>query len=312
MTNFVSLTYRTHFFKLSRRTVGIALSKILDLNKTEHIRCYDNDIVLSNHFDVITLERLPWKLGRPLFAMCLQGSATVKVNLQEYKISSNELVTLMPDAIVHGYSFSDDFKGVMVLVSKSVAEDLLPDITSVLPILMDFRQSPVIKLMPDEAKSLYEFYNFIWEKLPKVYGDYGKHELNGLLLSIFYEVLSVYKERFAYDKFKRTRNEETFYKFYSLIEKEYCKERSVVHYADRLCISPKHLSMVVKKVSGRTASDWIDDYVILQAKQMLRSSSLTIQEVSRELNFSNQSFFGKYFKKHVGMSPSEYRAKGQM
>lgn len=288
------------------------MSKILDLNKTEHIRCYDNDIVLSNHFDVITIERLPWKLGRPLFAMCLQGSATVKVNLQEYKISSNELVTLMPDAIVHGYSFSDDFKGVMVLVSKSVAEDLLPDITSVLPILMDFRQSPVIKLMPDEAKSLYEFYNFIWEKLPKVYGDYGKHELNGLLLSIFYEVLSVYKERFAYDKFKRTRNEETFYKFYSLIEKEYCKERSVVHYADRLCISPKHLSMVVKKVSGRTASDWIDDYVILQAKQMLRSSSLTIQEVSRELNFSNQSFFGKYFKKHVGMSPSEYRAKGQM
>ena len=292
--------------------MGIALSKILDLNKTEHIRCYDNDIVLSNHFDVITIERLPWKLGRPLFAMCLQGSATVKVNLQEYKISSNELVTLMPDAIVHGYSFSDDFKGVMVLVSKSVAEDLLPDITSVLPILMDFRQSPVIKLMPDEATSLYDFYNFIWEKLPKVYGDYGKHELNGLLLSIFYEVLSVYKERFAYDKFKRTRNEETFYKFYSLIEKEYCKERSVVHYADRLCISPKHLSMVVKKVSGRTASDWIDDYVILQAKQMLRSSSLTIQEVSRELNFSNQSFFGKYFKKHVGMSPSEYRAKGQM
>ena len=288
------------------------MSKILDLNKTEHIRCYDNDIVLSNHFDVITIERLPWKLGRPLFAMCLQGSATVKVNLQEYKISSNELVTLMPDAIVHGYSFSDDFKGVMVIVSKSVAEDLLPDITSVLPILMDFRQSPVIKLMPDEAKSLYDFYNFIWEKLPKVYGDYGKHELNGLLLSIFYEVLSVYKERFAYDKFKRTRNEETFYKFYSLIEKEYCKERSVVHYADRLCISPKHLSMVVKKVSGRTASDWIDDYVILQAKQMLRSSSLTIQEVSRELNFSNQSFFGKYFKKHVGMSPSEYRAKGQM
>ena len=288
------------------------MSKILDLNKTEHIRCYDNDIVLSNHFDVITIERLPWKLGRPLFAMCLQGSATVKVNLQEYKISSNELVTLMPDAIVHGYSFSDDFKGVMVLVSKSVAEDLLPDITSVLPILMDFRQSPVIKLMSDEAKSLYDFYNFIWEKLPKVYGDYGKHELNGLLLSIFYEVLSVYKERFAYDKFKRTRNEETFYKFYSLIEKEYCKERSVVHYADRLCISPKHLSMVVKKVSGRTASDWIDDYVILQAKQMLRSSSLTIQEVSRELNFSNQSFFGKYFKKHVGMSPSEYRAKGQM
>ena len=292
--------------------MSIALSKILNFLKTEHIRSYDNDIVLFNHFDVITLERLPWKLGRPLFAMCLQGSATVKVNLQEYRICSNELVTLMPDAIIHGYSFSDDFSGVMVLLSNSVAEELLPDITSVLPILMDFRQSPVIKLMPDEAKSLYEFYKFIWDKMPRVHGDYGKSELNGLLLSIFYEVLSVCKERYSYSKFKRTRNEETFYKFYSLIEKEYCRERSVVYFADRLCISPKHLSMVVKKVSGRTASDWIDDYVILQAKQLLRSSALTIQEVSRELNFSNQSFFGKYFKKHVGMSPSEYRAKGKV
>ncbi len=282
------------------------------MTKAEHVRSYDNDIVLFNHFDVITLERLPWKLSRPLFAMCLQGSATVKVNLQEYRICGNELVTLMPDAIIHGYSFSDDFSGVMVLLSNSVAEELLPDITSVLPILMDFRQSPVIKLMPDEAKSLYEFYKFIWDKIPRVHGDYGKSELNGLLLSIFYEVLSVCKERYTYGKFKRTRNEETFYKFYSLIEKEYCRERSVVYFADRLCISPKHLSMVVKKVSGRTASDWIDDYVILQAKQLLRSSSLTIQEVSRELNFSNQSFFGKYFKKHVGMSPSEYRAKGQV
>ena len=292
--------------------MSVALSKILDLTKAEHVRSYDNDIVLFNHFDVITLERLPWKLSRPLFAMCLQGSATVKVNLQEYRICGNELVTLMPDAIVHGYSFSDDFSGVMVLLSNSVAEELLPDITSVLPILMDFRQSPVIKLMPDEAKSLYEFYKFIWDKIPRVHGDYGKSELNGLLLSIFYEVLSVCKERYTYGKFKRTRNEETFYKFYSLIEKEYCRERSVVYFADRLCISPKHLSMVVKKVSGRTASDWIDDYVILQAKQLLRSSSLTIQEVSRELNFSNQSFFGKYFKKHVGMSPSEYRAKGKV
>lgn len=292
--------------------MSVALSKILDLTKAEHVRSYDNDIVLFNHFDVITLERLPWKLSRPLFAMCLQGSVTVKVNLQEYRICGNELVTLMPDAIIHGYSFSDDFSGVMVLLSNSVAEELLPDITSVLPILMDFRQSPVIKLMPDEAKSLYEFYKFIWDKIPRVHGDYGKSELNGLLLSIFYEVLSVCKERYTYGKFKRTRNEETFYKFYSLIEKEYCRERSVVYFADRLCISPKHLSMVVKKVSGRTASDWIDDYVILQAKQLLRSSSLTIQEVSRELNFSNQSFFGKYFKKHVGMSPSEYRAKGQV
>ena len=85
----------------------------------------------------------------------------------------------------------------------------------------------------------------------------------------------------------------------------------MVYFANRLGIAPKHVSMVVKKVSGRTASDWIDEYVVLEAKQMLRTTTLTVQEVSRELNFANQSFFGKYFKKHVGMSPSEYRQQGQ-
>ncbi|MGM9802990.1 MAG: helix-turn-helix domain-containing protein [Muribaculaceae bacterium] len=290
----------------------ISLANVLDFENTGHVISFDNDLVLFDDINVITLNHLPWKLGRPLFAMCLEGTASVKVNLQEYKICKNELVTLMPESIVHGYESSDNFRGVFILVSNKVAEELLPDITSVLPILMDFRQSPVIKLMPDETRSLCEFYAFIWRKVKSVHGHYAKKELNGLLLSIFYEVLSIYKERFSYGKFKRTRNEETFFKFYSLIEKDYKQERSVVYYADKLCISAKHLSMVVKKVSGRTASDWIDDYVILQAKQLLRSSTLTIQEVSRELNFSNQSFFGKYFKKHVGMSPSEYRSQGQM
>jgi len=288
------------------------LSKILNLENDERIRSFDDEIVLFNRLEVITLERLPWKLGRPLFAMILQGTATVKVDLQEYRISQNELVTLMPDSIIHGYEYSDDFKGVMILVSNKVADEILPEITSVLPIIMDFRKSPVIRLTQEEADELHSFYEFIWRKMPKVRGEYGKKEINSLLLGVFYEVLTVYKDRFAYGKFKRTRNEETFYKFYSLIEKEYRKERSVVYFADRLCISAKHLSMVVKKVSGRTASDWIDDYVILQAKQLLRSSSMTIQEVSRELNFSNQSFFGKYFKKRVGVSPSEYRAQGQV
>ena len=104
-----------------------------------------------------------------------------------------------------------------------------------------------------------------------------------------------------------SRNEEIFDKFYELV-KEHCKkERSVNFYAQKLYITAKHLSTMVKKVTGKTAGNWIDGYVILSAKVMLRSSDLTIQEISQQLNFSNQSFFGKYFRQHVGMSPSDYR-----
>jgi AraC-like DNA-binding protein len=91
------------------------------------------------------------------------------------------------------------------------------------------------------------------------------------------------------------------------VERDFKIDRSVLYYADKLCITPKHLSAVVKAVSGHTAGDWIDKYVVLAAKVMLRSSSYTIQEISSDLNFSNQSFFGKYFKQHVGMSPSDFR-----
>lgn len=74
-------------------------------------------------------------------------------------------------------------------------------------------------------------------------------------------------------------------------------------------MTPKYLSLLVKNVSNRTAGEWIDNYVVLEAKALLSSSTLSIQEISDRLNFANQSFFGKYFKQHAGISPTEYRKK---
>lgn len=89
----------------------------------------------------------------------------------------------------------------------------------------------------------------------------------------------------------------------------YRKERKVLYYADKLHLSASYLSTVIKRVSGKTAAEWIDDYVILEAKALLKSTKLTIQQISDELNFSSQSFFGKYFKRITGLSPKEYREK---
>ncbi len=86
-------------------------------------------------------------------------------------------------------------------------------------------------------------------------------------------------------------------------------ERSVTFYADKLFVTPKHLSAVLKEISEKTAGEWIDLRVILEAKLLLRSTGLNIQEISTKLNFANQSFFGKYFKHLTGMSPRDYRAK---
>lgn len=106
----------------------------------------------------------------------------------------------------------------------------------------------------------------------------------------------------------KNRNEEYFGRFIKCLHENYKSERTVSFYAAQLHISPKYLTTVIRNASGRSAAAWIDEFVILEAKNLLRYSSMSIQEVAYALNFANQSFFGKYFKHHTSMSPSAYKA----
>ena len=94
-----------------------------------------------------------------------------------------------------------------------------------------------------------------------------------------------------------------------LLGEHYKEQRAVGFYARELCITPKYLTTVIKRVSGRSASEWIDSYVILEAKTLLKYSDMSIQEIAYYLNFPNQSFFGSYFKRNAGLSPSRYKAQ---
>lgn len=96
-------------------------------------------------------------------------------------------------------------------------------------------------------------------------------------------------------------------KFIIAVSESFRERREVSWYAERLCITPKHLSAVCKETSGRTAGEWIESYVTMEAKVLLKSTDMTIQEIAAKLNFANQSFFGKYFKHQTGLSPTAYR-----
>lgn len=96
-------------------------------------------------------------------------------------------------------------------------------------------------------------------------------------------------------------------KFLKLVEMNYKAEREINFYAGKLSLTPKYLSKLIREISSNSASEWIHRYVMLEAKSLLRSTNMTIQQISDELNFTSQSFFGKYFKQHEGMSPKDYR-----
>jgi AraC-like DNA-binding protein len=130
--------------------------------------------------------------------------------------------------------------------------------------------------------------------------------VRSLMMTMIYDLGNVICRIQSSDR-KQSRAEVIFSQFIDLVENNFREEKRVSWYAKQLCITPKYLSESVKQVSRRTPNEWIDNYVILEARVMLKDSALSIKEIAQQLHFPNQSFFGKFFKEHVGMSPSKYR-----
>ena len=125
--------------------------------------------------------------------------------------------------------------------------------------------------------------------------------------SVLWEIKLKKSSKHGDDKGIRNRKETIYHQFIQCLLKNYREERIISFYADKLCISAKYLSVAIKEVRGKSALDLINEAVILDAKAQLKNSDLTILQISDTLNFTNPSFFAKYFKKHTGMTPKEYR-----
>ena len=106
-----------------------------------------------------------------------------------------------------------------------------------------------------------------------------------------------------------SRKEDIFHRFVALINNHAAAEHAISFYADRLCLTPNHLGAVVREVSGQTVMEWIHRYIIQQAKLQLKYSDLPVWQIGEQLNFTNPSFFSKFFRRETGMTPAEYRRK---
>jgi AraC family transcriptional activator of pobA len=128
-----------------------------------------------------------------------------------------------------------------------------------------------------------------------------------VLITLLYEVASIYEKQHIIIKGKQSRKQELNILFQDLVFRHYKEHRNVQYYADALFVSPKHLTESIKDVTGRTAGEWIDDAVVLEAKVLLRNHDLSVAQIADSIHFPDQSSFGKYFKKQTGFSPSDYR-----
>lgn len=270
-------------------------------------------VMVLNNVEAISHLSFPFKLKTLISVVCIHGELSVSVDMVEHKLSSSSLMVVRPGHMLTGYKASDDFNGFLILAPLHTINHSLPSFSRLLSCFLYFRERPVIKITPAELEIQQYLYAAVTRKQSDEKSPYYENVLNSLYQTILYETLSLYtaymdKEQQTKDG-KLRRKEEVFYKFLILVEANFKTERSVNYYAEKLNITPKHLSAVAKETSGHTAGEWIDSYVILEAKMLLHNSELSVQEISSRLNFANQSFFGKYFKHHTGMSPRVYRSE---
>ncbi len=239
----------------------------------------------------------------------MAGEATVSIDMKDYNIRPNTLVFFNPDSIIRTVKCSPNAAAYFLAFSKSFVNEIQIDLSTSLPVYMRFGKAPVLEVTQADVDEIRQLFQLIKTMLRSDKERY-RHEIIRTLFTTAFYIITEINQREQPGQVKQGRCEVLFDEFISLLQQHNKRERNVSFYAKELNITPKYLSSVVKEVSGKTAARWIDESVILEAKALLKYSGMSIQEIAYHLNFSTQSFFGKYFKQHTGTSPSRYKRKG--
>ena len=268
----------------------------------------DNDIVLIEQSSLAPQLEVARRMNFILLGLCTEGSASYQLDTQEQNIGPGDFIIVSDHHVVDKLSTSPDSKGLYIALSIDFYHETIRNVSDISTLFLYARNNPVLALKETEQNTFKEYFKVIRSKMEDTANHYRRDLVRTLLLAMFYDLSNViYSNRVPHTGKRQMRSDAIFTDFIGLLESHCRSERRVGWYAEQLNITPKYLSESVKNVSHRTPNEWIDFYVIQELRIALRESSKTIKEIATELNFPNQSFLGKYFKEHVGLSPKEYR-----
>ena len=267
----------------------------------------DDDLLLLDDVKNAPFPYDPLRMNFIIIGVCTKGHAEYRVDTLEHVINSGDMLIVSERHVVDHYVPSDDLEGLVLMISMNFFNEIICSISDVSSMFLFSRFHPVFTISQRDRELLKQYFYVIRKKMQEKGNHYRRDLVRTLMLAMFYDLSDiVYRFRLADTKLK-SRSDAIFARFIKLVE-ENCKvERRVKWYAEQLDVSPKYLSETVKQASLRTPNEWIDNYVMLAIRVQLKNSSKNVKDIARELNFPNQSFLGKYFKLHAGVSPREYR-----
>lgn len=247
-----------------------------------------------------------WKLDGGAIYFCRKGWAHVTIDLKDYEIIENTQIVLLPGTIIRINGSSEDFTASYFGFPKEMFREVCIRLE---PIFFRFlKEKPCYTLPNDNTENI----NGLMRATMAIYKDrenrfrnqIAKNHLQSFMLDIYDKCCRYFDRR---EIEGGNRQDEIFKNFVALVHENCTSQREVNFYAGKLCISTKYLTGICRSVSGDSAKKIIDDFAILEIKVLLQSTELTIQGIADRLGFPDQSYLGRYFKRHEGISPKEYQ-----
>lgn len=241
------------------------------------------------------------------FILTTAGKAIVEIDKSPYTLQPGILLTLLPSHLLNTIRYSADFQCLTFAFMFDAMTDFPYMLQSYISEAME--RNPSIQLTGEELNKLEDWHKTISRHYQLTTHPSYQEILRSFIFIFTTEVSAIYSS--IPIKASATHNEELTDGFFRLLHEHFRTNRETAFYAGRLCISPKHLSKIIRQVTGHVPSYWITDFTVREAKMLLKSTTLTITQLSEKLNFPNSSFFARYFKRYVQMAPQEYRFKSE-
>lgn len=239
---------------------------------------------------------------------CVSGEAEVQINLKKFVLKSGTIALHVPENIIQIKS-SDNLIIYPFIISSEYIQKIHFETKDLINLYMAAKTLPVFPLEYSDIHILEKYY-YLLESILQTDTNYKNKITIGIVTSFMYKIYEILVNKLKENEYKHKvpeRCEIVFDDFIKELNLYKGTKHSLSFFAERLNLTPNYLSGRVKEYTGRTAMEWIEDSVILEAKTMLKHTDLSIQEIAYKLNFPTQTFFGKYFKRITGMSPKQYK-----
>lgn len=287
-------------------SLGIKYDNIHLPKKVSEMLEHDFWIINNVTPEMVKSVTSPVKFSVSTSIFLLEGECQADINLITHSIKAPCVINISSSHIMQPYNISENFRASFVVLSKRMVDNIRSAISDI-SLLSSLSRTPCVPLTAEAAEALRSLYGSLTEitndaAAPMPY----QAVLHSMLAYFFCFAVSCY-EALPQPKVVGSYSNHLVQQFLTLVQENFKKERFLEFYASRLEITPKHLSRTLRAQTGHTAVEWINRFILLEAKVMLESSNLTIQQISEELNFPSQSIFGKFFKKATGMSPKDFR-----